>query len=89
MCIRDRGNAAVIIFFAILHFLPIKFAYPSQATRLKSLTILASAIILLAMPLIVWFYPEVPSWLKWVAIGNLVYFGGLSAIDTFVKKKFD
>jgi len=81
------GNAAVIVFFAILHFLPIKFAYPSQATRLKSLTILASAIILLAMPLIVWFYPEVPSWLKWVAIGNLGYFGGLSAIDTFVKKK--
>ena len=83
------GNATVIIFFAILHFLPIKFAYPSQATRLKSLTILASSIILLAMPLIVWFYPEVPNWLKWVAIGNLVYFGGLSAIDTFVKKKFD
>lgn len=81
------GNASVIIFFAILHFLPIKFAYPSQATRLKKLTIFASAIILLAMPLIVWFYPEVPSWLKWIAIGNLAYFGGLSAIDTFVKKK--
>lgn len=79
------ANAAIIVIFAILHFLPIKFAYPSQASRLKTLTIIISLIILIAMPLIVWYYPNVPDWLKWIAIGNLVYFGGLAALDTFFK----
>jgi phosphatidylcholine synthase len=77
------GNAAVIIVCAIMHFLPIKFAYPSRATRVKALTVFASAIILLVMPLIVWFYPDVPVWLKWVALGNLFYFGAIALIDTF------
>ncbi len=81
------GNAAIVILFSILHFLPVKFAYPSQASRLKNLTLMVSLIILLAMPLIVWFYPNVPAWLKWIALGNLAYFGGLAVIDTFIKKK--
>lgn len=77
------GNAAIIIIFSILHFVPVKFAYPSRATRLKTLTIIFTGIILLTMPLIVWFYPNVPSWLKWVATGCLVYFGVLAVVDTF------
>jgi len=81
------ANAAIIIIIAILHFLPIKFAYPSQASRLKTLTIIISAIILIAMPMIVWYYPNVPDWLKWIAIGNLAYFGGLALFDTFFKSE--
>ena len=83
------GNAAIVILFSILHFLPVKFAYPSQASRLKKLTLMVSIIILLAMPLIVWFYPNVPAWLKWIALGNLAYFGGLAVVDTFIKKSED
>ncbi len=79
------GNAAIIIVFAILHFLPIKFAYPSRATRLRVLTIIFTALILLVMPIIVWLYPNVPGWLEWIAIGNLAYFGGLAVVDTFRK----
>jgi len=79
------GNAAIIVVFSVLHFLPIKFAYPSRATRLRYLTIIFTAAILLIMPLVVWFYPAVPVWLKWLAIGNLIYFGGLAAFDTFRK----
>jgi phosphatidylcholine synthase len=76
------GNAAIIIIFSILHFVPIKFAYPSRAIRLKTLTIIVTAILLIAMPVIVWFYPEVPDSLKWVANICLAYFGVLAVIDT-------
>jgi len=81
------GNAAIIIIFSILHFLPIKFAYPSRATRLRTLTIIVTAVLLLVMPTTVWFYPNVPGPLKWIAIGNLVYFGVLAVVDTFRSSK--
>lgn len=76
------ANAAAIIFFAILHFVPVKFAYPSRAVRLKKLTILFSLIVLTIMPVIVWFYPNVPLWQKWIAAVCLIYFGGLAIADT-------
>ena len=78
-------NAAIIIIFSILHFIPIKFAYPSRATRLKTITIIFTTLIMLVMPLAVWFYPNVPNLLKLLAIGNLTYFGLLAAFDTFRK----
>lgn len=83
--LNQLGNAAIIVIFSALHFLPIKFAYPSRATRFKKLTIVFTIIILLLMPLIVWFYPNVPTWLKWTATGSLAYFGILAAYDTFRK----
>jgi phosphatidylcholine synthase len=79
------GNAAIIVIFSILHFVPIKFAYPSRATRLKFVTLLFTAIFLLTMPVIVWFYPNVPTWLKWTANICLAFFGILAVADTFGK----
>lgn len=77
------GNAAIIVIFSILHFIPIKFAYPSRAMRLKILTIAFTAILLIIMPIIVWFYPNVPKYLKWIANICLAYFGILAVLDTF------
>ena len=79
------GNAFIIIIFSILHFVPIKFAYPSRAIHLKALTIGFTGLMLIIMPVAVWLYPNVPVWLKWVAIGNLAYFGVLAVFDTFRK----
>ena len=76
-------NAAIIIILAIMHFLPIKFAYPSQASHFKIITLIASVVILIAMPLLVYYYPERPLWLVWIAITNLVFFGGIAILDTF------
>jgi len=76
-------NAALVFICAILHFVPIKFAYPSRTTHLKNLTIIFTVLILLIMPLAVWLYPLVPVWLRWAAIGNLAYFAILAAFDTF------
>jgi len=80
-------NGLLIVFFAILHFVPIKFAYPSQASRLKGITIFASVIFLIALPLMVYNYPENPFWLKMVLLLNLAYFGGIAAYDTLIHKE--
>jgi phosphatidylcholine synthase len=78
-------NAFFIVFFAILHFVPIKFAYPSQASRLKGLTRLVSLIFLLAMPTVVYLYPVCPFWLKAIMMLTILYFGGIAIWDTFRK----
>jgi phosphatidylcholine synthase len=84
--LSEFGNAAIIVIFSILHFVPIKFAYPSRATRLKFATIGVTAIFLISTLLVVWFYPSVPTWLKWTANACLAYYGILAAADTFYKK---
>lgn len=80
-------NAILVVFFAILHFVPIKFAYPSQASRLKGVTIAATLVFLIALPLLVYYYPERPMWLKIVMILNLCYFGGIATWDTFIYRE--
>lgn len=81
--LNETGNAAVIIIFAVMHFLPIKFVYPSRATRFKTATLIFTGIILISMPSILWLYPHTPIWLKWIAILSLAYFGILAFTDTF------
>ena len=80
-------NALLVVFFAMLHFVPIKFAYPSQASRLKGVTIAATLVFLIALPLLVYYYPERPMWLKIVMILNLCYFGGIATWDTFIYRE--
>jgi phosphatidylcholine synthase len=87
--LNEFGNAAIIVIFSILHFVPVKFAYPSRAIHLKTLTLIFTAIMLTAMPLIVWIYPNAPNWLKWIAIASLTYFGVLAVVDTFGLRKSD
>jgi phosphatidylcholine synthase len=84
--LNEIGNAAGIVIFSILHFVPVKFAYPSRATRLKFVTVMVTAIFLIVAPLIVWFDPDSPNWLKWMANACLVYYGILAIADTFRKK---
>jgi phosphatidylcholine synthase len=79
-------NAAIIVVFSILHFVPIKFAYPSRTVRLKFATIAVTAVFLIVTPLTVWLYPNVPDWLKWIATACLAYYGVLAIVDTFTKK---
>lgn len=84
--LSEIGNAVIIVFFSILHFVPVKFAYPSRATRLKFTTLIVTAIFLIVTPLIVWFYPDTPNWLKWLANACLAYYGILAIADTFRKQ---
>ena len=80
-------NTAVIVILAAMHFIPIKFAYPSRASSMRISTTVATVSILVLMPVIVWVYPQVPAWLRILAVGNLAYFGGLAVYDTLRNTK--
>ena len=79
-------NVAAVLFFAVLHFVPIKFVYPSQQTRAKGPTIAVTVVFLVANLAILWLYPEVPSWLELVSILTVLYYGAMAVYDTYVLK---
>lgn len=78
-------NAVMVLFFAILHFVPIKFAYPSRASLLRKLTQLFAAIALINVLLISWIYPDRSGILTLSAILAMTYFGGLAIWVTYIK----
>lgn len=78
-------NVGFITVLSILHFVPIKFAYPSRARRLKWLTISATALGMIATFLITYLYPERNVWLTATMTIILVYFALLGLKDTFRK----
>lgn len=79
------ANFIVIIVLGILHFVPIKFAYPSRATSLRWLSLpLGTALIAIGL-WIVWIHPVSNPLLNAAALLLLGCFGVLAAIDTFKK----
>jgi phosphatidylcholine synthase len=76
------GNALLIVFFAILHFIPIKFAYPSRARRFKWLILANTVLFLLAVLGAVWWYPKASAALTWPAIITAAVYGILAVIET-------
>lgn len=80
------GNIVAIIFFAILHFVPIKFTYPSQTMRFKWATLTVTIIFIINLLLLVFYYPEQPFILYLLAIGTALYYGILGVYETWFVK---
>ncbi|MFV0388074.1 MAG: CDP-alcohol phosphatidyltransferase family protein [Pyrinomonadaceae bacterium] len=76
-------NALIIIICAVLHFVPLKFAYPSRARKTRIPTITITVVLLLLMSLIVWYFPKEILVLRLGALLSLSYFAILAIIDTF------
>lgn len=74
------------IIFAILHFVPIKFAYPSQNLRFKIPTIINSVIFIITLALLVFFYPQKPFWLVFLAYATALYYALLAVYNTWFEK---
>ena len=79
-------NAFLILAFAILHFLPIKFAYPSQASRFKQLTLGVTVIFIFSLVAVLWCYPETNNWWTGSAILTAGYYGILAIYNTWIEK---
>ncbi len=79
-------NIALIIFFSIIHFVPIKFVYPSRAPRLQKLTITATVVMLASLIAVVFLYPETYLWLNGLVAASILYFAVLAVYDTFIHK---
>ena len=77
------ANFLLIVSLGILHFVPLKFAYPSRAKSLRWLTFpLATAGLVLAA-WILWIYPETNSWMSGGMVLLIGAFGALAVKDTF------
>lgn len=74
------------IIFAILHFVPIKFVYPSQNYYFKIPTIINTIIFIITLLLLVFYYPEKPLWLIITAYITATYYAVMGVYDTWVRK---
>ncbi len=57
-------NFLLIILFSILHFVPLKWAYPSQNKHHQKLNLLFGAIFLISNAGVLYYFPNEPLWLR-------------------------
>ncbi len=74
------------ITFAILHFVPVKFVYPSQNDRFIIPTIIVSIIFIATLALLVFYYPDKPFWLIILAYGTALYYTVMGIYNTWIEK---
>ncbi len=80
------ANVALIIFFAILHFVPVKFAYPSQGTRFKWLNIGMTLVFIFSFFMNVYSYPNAHFIFPILAVLCIFHFGFLAIYSTWFDK---
>ena len=80
-------NVVLVVFFAILHFIPIKYAYPSQATKFRVGVLIMSAVYLIVMLLILNYHPERHAILSIISCIIALSFGVLAIYNTYFESK--
>ncbi len=76
-------NLAILVFFCILHFIPLKFLYPSRTREHKIPTYIFSVIACVVPPLIVYFHPVSMPVLNALALSVIAYFGFMAIYKTY------
>ncbi len=79
------ANTLAVMFFAILHFVPIKFVYPSQGQKFKWLTIGVSVLFILALCYSVFIYPTKSNLLDTIFGLCAGYYGAMAVYNTWVE----
>jgi len=75
-------NFALLVFFAILVFVPVNYVYPSRTPLLRTPTICLSIVWGILTLVIMVQYPHPQSWLIWASMGYVIYYVGLSLYST-------
>ncbi len=75
-------NVASVFFFGVLHFIPIRFAYPSRSRQFFKSHLIISIVGLSAALAILWQYPNTNSILDTLVILGGLYFIGFAFYDT-------
>ena len=81
------GNLLLILFLAVLQFLPVKFPYPSRTKRWMGLNIAATVIFVICFVGTLAYYPRELGLFYWGSIGTLLYFALFSVLATFYFKE--
>lgn len=79
-------NALAVVLFAFLHFVPVKFAYPSRKSNFQKLNLIITGILFLVMMYILYIYPVKNIVLSLIAYLCASYFMLLAFYDTYFKK---
>lgn len=74
------------IIFAILHFVPVKFVYPSQGARFRIPTIINTVLFIGILALLVFYYPTTPMWLIIGAYATAGYYAAMAVYNTWIEK---
>lgn len=82
-------NIISILFFGILHFVPLKFAYPSRSMQFRSMHIIASFIGIATAILILYLYPKSNFYFSFIACFIVGYFLIFAVIESFVNQEKD
>lgn len=80
-------NFGILIFFSILHFVPIKFAYPSRATFLFIPHLIASIVFVGICPIILYFEAQNYLALNLICLSAVIYFGATAVYTTYFRKE--
>jgi len=80
------GNFGLIIFFCIMHFVPLKYVYPSRTKQFKWLTIGNTILFLISNVVILYLYPERNIWLTVIALITLAYYTWMTVYASFIKE---
>jgi phosphatidylcholine synthase len=80
-------NFAVVLFLGVLHFVPLKFAYPSRTAILFYPTLVISLLCVASCLAILYVHPNVPNWMTLLSLATVLYFAVLAVWVTYLKPK--
>ena len=78
-------NVAIVIIFAILHFIPVKYAYPSRSKKYFWLHLIVSLSWFIGGGLVLYYYPQRVLTLEIFEIAVIFYFALIAISDTWIK----
>lgn len=78
-------NFVSVIFFGILHFIPLKFAYPSMTKKFFWSHLIFSVLGLVGAAAVLYYFPLEKEIFRVMAIVGAVYFSGFAVFDTLRK----
>lgn len=71
-------NLAILALLAVGVFVPIHWAYPSRMLRLRTLTLLLTALWGASVVAIAWLWPGTPGWLLAASLAYVAYYAAVS-----------
>lgn len=83
------ANAFTIVFFAVAHFVPLKYIYPSQAQRWQLASSIIAALFFILMCVTVYLFPERNLWLSTLSVAAWFYFAALTFLEQWGPPKKD
>ena len=74
----DLGTGVLIVVFAVLVFVPIRYVYPSRTRALQGLTLTLTLVWLIAYAVLVVQLPDPNAWVIAASLAYVAYYWGLS-----------